>query len=137
MRFSLRLRGGRCGASAVCERRLLQPELVHSSKGSSTCLHVPVNAVSPGRGSKLGSHGVKIDGVSLLITVFDMTELADPSPPDAAEGSVGAVKQDSDPRSMAARTKLRLLCYDPAHNSSGSLVRGGAWDGGGLCDTLG
>jgi hypothetical protein len=81
--------------------------------------HLPI---SPGRGAKLGSHGVKIDGVALLITVFDMTELTESSPPDAAEGSVGAVKTDTDARSLAARTKLRLLCYDPVHNSSGSLV---------------
>ncbi len=77
---------------------------------------------SPGRGAKLGSHGVKIDGVALLITVFDMTELTESSPPDAAEGSVGTAKTDTDARSLAARTKLRLLCYDPVHNSSGSLV---------------
>jgi hypothetical protein len=62
---------------------------------------------------------VKVDGVALLITVFDMTTLADPTPPDAAEGAVGMPRTDTDARSMAARTKLRLLCYDPSHNATG------------------
>jgi hypothetical protein len=95
---------------------------VSSMRASPTAISLCRLLTSPGRGAKLGSHGVKIDGVALLITVFDMTELTESSPPDAAEGSVGTVKTDTDARSLAARTKLRLLCYDPVHNSSGSLV---------------
>jgi hypothetical protein len=80
--------------------------------------------VTSGRGEKLGTHGIKVDGVSLLLTVFDMSDLPESEPADAKEGLVGATPVNQDSRSVAARTKLRLLCYDPKNNATGSLILG-------------
>ena len=78
--------------------------------------------VVSGRGAKLGTHGAKVDGVSLLITVFDMSDLPESEPADVKEGLVGATPVNQDARSASARTKLRLLCYDPKNNATGSLI---------------
>lgn len=40
-----------------------------------------------GRGVKLGTHGVKVDGVSLLITVFDVSDVQEIIPPDTKDGA--------------------------------------------------
>jgi hypothetical protein len=79
-----------------------------------------------GRGDKLGTHGMKVDGVSLLITVFDMSNLPQATGASGADGSGGTVGvpnlPDTDPRSLAAKTRLRLLCYDPKNNATGTLI---------------
>ena len=43
-------------------------------------------AAPDGRGVKLGTHGVKVDEIMLLITVFDMSDLQDVIPPDTKDG---------------------------------------------------
>ncbi len=64
--------------------------------------------------------------MSLLITVFDMSNLPQATGANGADGSGGTVGvpnlPDTDPRSLAAKTRLRLLCYDPKNNATGTLI---------------
>ncbi len=63
-----------------------------------------------------------MDGVSLLVTVFDMSNLQGAHAADTKDGNVGKPAEDADPRSRAALTKLRLLFYDPKNNATASLI---------------
>lgn len=44
-----------------------------------------------GRGIKLGTHGVKVDNIMILITVFDQSDIQDVVPPDTQDGSGACV----------------------------------------------